>query len=149
MSLPILTRQQLSSYMDRCKTSLNDCDVAPLAEFATLIQTLANVVNDQVFFSIPQIIGTYSNEITKIKMLVAFPILAESDRGRCNSCLKEAIEEGTRGLEMLKTEICGNSTRNPDNILKAMAIFSKHGYSMYTLRNQFTAMPPNQGSDGE
>lgn len=141
LSNPILTKEQLGAFIDKSIESLNAGDGTSLNELATLMQTLALVTNDSVFFALPQSIGSYASELGRFRMLVAFPILGEEDRSRCKKCIDDAIADGAKALVILKKELFGTSNPDSSEILKAMAIFSKRGYNMYTLRNQFTAVP--------
>lgn len=135
--------------MDDCIESLNSGDSTKLTELATLLQTLAMVTDDYVFLAIPQTIGSYASELAKFRTLVAFPILGEDDRKKCKKCIKKAMDEGVKGIQILKKEICDSSKRNSGNILKALAKFSKHGYLMYGLRTQFTTLPGSRGTQEE
>lgn len=141
LSEAILTKKQLSSYIDRCIQALNSGDSTPIAELASLMQTLALATNDDVLLALPQSLGAFASEFARFKMLVAVPILDQEQRKNCTACVEKAAQEGSNGLKILQQELCSSSKRDYCNILNAMAIFSKHGYLMYTLRNQFTAVP--------
>lgn len=149
MSNAVLTKEQIASYMDQCIDDLKLDNSQKLSEFATLIQTLALVTDDSVFLAIPWNIGFYASELARFRALVAFPILGEEDRKRCKDCIKKATREGIEGLKILKKELCGSGKLNFDNIVKAIAKFSKHGYLMYGLRTQFTALPGGRASKEE
>jgi hypothetical protein len=60
-----------------------------------------------------------------------------------------AAQEGIEGLQILKKELCDSAEIDFDNIVKAIAKFSKHGYLMYGLRSQFTALPGGRASKEE
>ena len=141
LSDSILTKQQVAAYIDKCISSLDSNDCIGLTELATLMQTLAIVTDESAFFPMPQSIGSYANELAKFRTLVAIPILGEDERKKCTKCMKEATGEGIKGLELLKKELCDSSKPRSDNILKAVAKFSKHAYLMYSIRTQYTAFP--------
>lgn len=149
MSDSILTKQQVASYIDTCINSLSSSDSSGLAELATLMQALAMVTGDSTFYAMPQSIGSYANELARFRILVAVPILGEEERNKCKECMNKATSEGIKGLQILKKELCESSKPNSDKILEAMAKFSKHGYLMYTLRAQYTALPGTRGSAEE
>lgn len=144
MEESILTKQQLSLYFGKCKESLNSGNAAPLTELATLMQTIAMVTDDDVFLTLPQSLGAYATELMRFKTLVSVPLLGPEQRNNCQECMNAAVSEGMNGLDILKKELCESSERNYCNILKAMAKFSKHGYLMYSLRNQFVAVPASR-----
>jgi len=141
MKEAILTKEQLSSYIDECIAALNSDDVVKLSDLASLLQSISLVIDDEVFDALPQSIGSYANEFTRFKTLVIIPLLGEKERKNCKKCLDNAKEEGIKGLKILKKELCKSSKRNYRKILSAMAKFSKYGYLMYMMRNQFTAIP--------
>lgn len=145
----ILTKEHITSYINKCIDSLSSGDSSRLTEFATLMQTLAMVTDDSIYQALPQSIGSYANELSRFRILVAVPILGEEDRKKCQQCMQKATSEGVKGLKILKRELCESPRRSSGNILKAIAKFSKQGYLMYTLRTQFTVLPGGKGFQEE
>lgn len=141
MTEPIITKQQLSGFFDKCATGLDNGDGVPLTELASILQTIALVTNDEVFLSLPQSVGAFASELMRFKTLISVPFLAEEQRNSCQTCVKEAVTEAKEALKLLQKELCQSGERDCKNILNAMSKFSKHGYLMYSLRNQFTAVP--------
>lgn len=146
----ILNKEHLASYIDKCINDLTSSNSSQrLNELATLMQTLAQVINTDVFLALPQSIGSYASELLQFRTLVAFPLLGPEDRQKCQECIKAAATEGAEALQILKQELFVSANSDFGKIVKAMAIFSKHGYLMYTLRTQFTAVPSSRSMQDE
>ena len=141
MSDAILTKEQLSEYIDKVISSLQSGDSVLLSELASLLQTLAIVADDQILLALPQSIGSFASEFARFKTLVSVPFLDAEQRKRCNGSVEKAESDVVEGLKILQKELCNSSQRNCQNILNAMSMFSKHGYLLYSIRNQYTAVP--------
>lgn len=148
MADSLLTKAHLSDLLDECAEELNSGVGSKLNDLAQVFHSLAQARDDSISWALPQSIGTFAGEVTQFQSLVALPILIEPIRSKCKAVLDNAVKDGTEALKIIRKQLCEENNPDCEAIIKAMALFNKNSYKLYSLRSQFMrARPPREEAE--
>jgi len=107
-------------------------------DLAYLLQTVGSATGNENHQAVFSAIGSFGHEIVMFRPLVSFPVLPDDMRKTYKECLNKAIQDGTKALRIMRKELCGSTEPDSASLLKAIALFNKHDYSLTAQRSAVT-----------
>lgn len=139
---PLLFGDQLAKLIDECIADLEEGGGTKLSDLATLMQCLAVTTNVDIYFILPQAIGSFMGEVLLFRQLISIPILEDNIRQRYRQKLENAIATVIESLKVLKYEFCQSESINDSKVVTATAAITKSGYSLYEIREAVLRSQP-------
>ena len=149
MTKTLLTSDQLSKLINECIQDLQAGGGAKLADFAAMMQCLAEATGTDIYYIVPQVVGGFMNETLLFRQLISIPILEKTTRLGHQKKLEDAIKSGIESLKVYEKEFCQNKKPDYVKVVKATAAMTRSGYGLYQIRESILGTRPRTPSSGE
>jgi hypothetical protein len=131
----------LSKAFDDALSDLENGTGTKLYDLAGILQSIAEVADDPLFYILPQAIGSFADEVLQSRQLVAIPVLPKETRDRQSGLISQCISKAVEQIKAIEDELVGDSM-NSERILKALGIVWKQSMILHSERR---AIMPRKG----
>ncbi len=110
---------------------------------ASCLKIIADATKNEIFYAVHYPIGNFGVEITSFYPLIVTPLLPEEVRKDYEADFSNAIEEGVKALETLKSELCKSGAPDLAKVIKSLGELAKHDSILAEKRERvLRARPP-------
>lgn len=120
-----------------------------LYELAGILDSIARVTGDPIFFTLPQALGGFSNVVMQSRKMVTIPMLPKELRDRLSTTIGIFIVDAMTQIDRIGMELAKNPNGNPEIIIDAIGRLHMQTSKLHQERGAIMPVTSSHGHDDD